>query len=136
MYNPLIIILVITLPIIPTAFGQQIIPVNQTEPCFLNQTATWHVLENCNAAEDPMKWALSGWEWVSGGYFTMMLVSILIISVYAKYKEVIYVIYIGLVYLPFAYFVFPVQFVSWAIIMAFIGVGTLLWYAMVRQAER
>lgn len=136
MLLPFGIFAVILLSVLPTAFAQQIIPVNETQPCFLNATATWHILENCNARQDPMKWVLSGWEWISGGYFTMILVTILIISVYAKYHEVIYVVYIGLVYLPIAYFVFPVQFVSWAIIMSFVGIGILIWYAMIRQSER
>jgi len=118
------------------AYSQEVISVNQTVPCFLNQTATYQIIENCKANEDYIQWALMGWQYITGGFFSMILVSVLIVSVYIKYKEAIYPIFIGMVYLPVAFTFFPEAFLSWAIVMAFVGVGVFIWYAIIRQTER
>jgi hypothetical protein len=117
------------------AFGQEVISVNDTMPCFLNATATYHIFEDCNANGDFLDFALIGWEWVTGGFFSMILVSVIIVAVWKKYNEVIYPIFIGIVFLPFAWFFFPAVFLSWAIIMAFVGIGILIWYVLIRQTQ-
>lgn len=118
------------------ALAQETIIINQTQPCFLNYTAGWEIIQNCNAADDPIRWVLSGWEWVTGGYFTMIMISVLIVIVYAKYREIVYPIYIGIAYLPISFALFPQQFVSWAIVMAFVGIGFAIWYAITQRLER
>lgn len=126
----------VTFQFISQAYAQSIITINQTQPCFLNFTATYHIFENCNAGDDYISWIMSGWQYSTGGFFTMILVSVIITAVYMKYKEVVYVIFIGLVFLPISFAFFPEVFLSWAIVMAFIGIGILMWYAIVRQTER
>ena len=119
-----------------TAYAQTEIPITNSTPCFLNETAQYHIIENCNANNDYLDFITLGWEWITGGTFSMILVSVLIVSTWIKTKEVIYPIFIGIVYLPISYFVFPTQFLSWAIVMAFVGVGILIWFTVVRQTER
>lgn len=117
------------------AYAQVDITLNETTPCFLNYTASYNMLENCNADDDYISWILSGWVWISGGYFPMIIVSLIIGTVYIKYNEVIYTVYIGMIFLPISYVFFPDVFLSWSIIMAFVGVGVLIWYAVIRQTE-
>ena len=121
---------------ISQVYAQEVITINQTTPCFLNYTASYHIIENCNASDDYIAWIISGWQYSTGGFFSMILVSVIITSVYMKYKEVIYVIFIGLVFLPISFTFFPEVFLSWAIVMAFVGVGILIWYAVIRQTEK
>ena len=128
-----IFLLLLFLP--SNALGQIEIDVNQTTPCFLNETARYNILKNCNAGDDWLQWSILSWDWITGGYFTMFLVTIMIMITYMKYKQAIYPIFIGIVYLPLSIAFFPHQFVSWAIIMAFVGVGTFIWYAYVRQTQ-
>jgi len=118
-----------------TAYGQVTVNVTESTPCFLNYTASYNILSNCNADGDFLGFFMEGWEWVTGGYFTMIIVSLIIGTVYIKYREAIYAIYIGIVFLPISYMYFPDVFISWAVIMAFVGVGTLIWYALIRQTQ-
>jgi len=136
MKNHHVLIILILLPFFITpANAQTIINITETTPCFLNYTATWHILENCGANDDWLVWIVSGFEWVTGGNFSMIVVSVLIISIYVKYQEILYPIFIGLIYLPVAAVFFPAAFLSWAIIMAFVGIGVLIWWIYVRQTQ-
>lgn len=117
-----------------TSLGQTVI-INQTEPCFFNQTAGPRVWENCGVDEDYVQAFLLGWEWVTGGYFSLVLVSILVLMSYIKYRKVIYPILIGVMFLPVAYFIFPEVFLSFAILMTGVGVGILVWYAFIKQTK-
>ena len=121
--------------IIPEVYAQETIVVNQTTPCFLNYTASYKIIENCGANEDFLDWILLGWEYISGGYFSVIFISVIVIAVYMKYRTVIYPIFIGIMFLPISYFAFPEVFLSWAVVMAFIGVGILIWYAIIKQTK-
>lgn len=117
------------------AYGQQIINVNQTQPCFLNYTAGIHLWQNCGLDQDYIKFALLPWEWITGGNFTLVLVSVLIFGSYVKYQKTIYPILIGVMFLPISFFVFPDVFLTWAVVMAFISVGITVWYIFIKQTK-
>lgn len=120
---------------INSASAQTEINVTSATPCFLNYTASYHMLENCDPQSDYMGWIMSGWEWITGGYISMIIVSLIIAIVYLQYREIIYPIWIGIIFLPISFFMFPAVFLSWAVIMAFVGVGVLIWWVMVRQTS-
>jgi|APSaa5957512535_1039671.scaffolds.fasta_scaffold01088_17 hypothetical protein len=93
------------------------------------------MLENCDAEGDYINWIINPWSYITGGFLPMILVSLVIGVVYMQYKEAIYAIYIGIVFLPISFMFFPAVFLSWAVIMAFVGVGILIWYTIIRQTE-
>lgn len=117
------------------AAAQQSITVNQTEACFLNYTAGVDMWENCGYGEDYIASALLPWEWITGGNFSMVLASILILFTYIKYHKAMYPIMIGVAMLPLTFFVFPDEFLSWAVIMAFVTVGIAVWYVYIHQTK-
>jgi len=53
---------------IPTSYAQIVIPINQTEPCFLNYTAGINMWRNCGYDVDYIDAALLPFEWVTGLY--------------------------------------------------------------------
>ncbi len=117
------------------AFAQVEINVTETAPCFLNYSAGVDMWENCGFHEDYLASALLPFEWVTGGLFSIVIVAIIILMSYIKYHNAIYPLLIGIVMMPISYFAFPPQFLSFAIIMAFTGVGALIWYILVRQTK-
>src|SRR2546425_6565863 len=110
----------------------QVIQVNATSPCIFNNTAGWHMLQNCGFGRDYIQAALLPWEWVTGGWFSFVIVSIFILMVYIKYHKTIYAILIGVIFLPVSFFIFPSQFMIFAILFAFIAIGITIWYIFVK----
>lgn len=117
------------------AFAQEIITVNQTTPCFLNYTAGADLWSNCGFDTDYLSASILPFEYVTGGLFSMIIVSVLIGAVYIKYQKAIYPILIGVMFLPMSFFLFPESFVIWAVLMAFLAMGILVWYIFVRQTK-
>jgi len=117
------------------AVSLQVIQVNQTAPCFMNFTAGSDIWENCGMGEDYLESVLLGWEWVTGGYFSMIMVSLFVMISYVKYHKAIYPIIIGILFMPVSYFLFPDIFLTVAIIMAAITIGILVFYAFTRQTK-
>lgn len=113
----------------------QTITINQTEPCFFNQTAGIRIWENCGVGEDYIDAFLLGWEWVTGGFFSLIIVSIVILMSYIKYHKVVYPIIVGVVFLPVSFFIFPEVFLSFALLMTGIAFTILIWYAFVKQTK-
>lgn len=113
----------------------QTIIVNSTQPCFLNQTAGPDMFQNCGGGKDYLNMILSGWQWVTGGYFTMLLVSILVAFTYIKYHKGIYPLIIGILYLPISWFMFPSQFLIFAGIFAAVYIGIIIWYIKTSQTN-
>lgn len=119
---------------ISPVFAQTII-VNETAPCFLNATAGIHMWEQCGADEDFISFALLPFEWITGGYFSMILVSVVILAVYIKYHKVIYSVAIGVVFIPISFQFFPEQFWGFIIIVTVLGLAAgVIW--MVREQTR
>ena len=113
----------------------QIINVNNTTPCFLNYTAGAQMWQNCGIGKDFIQGSLVMWEWVTGGYFSMIIVSILILGVYIKYQKVVYPMVIGIMFLPVSYFLFPSTFIIWGAILMVTAVGLLIAYIMMSQTN-
>ncbi len=113
----------------------QIIQVNQTDPCFLNYTAGAQMWHNCGIQNDYLQFSLMGWEWITGGYFSMVFAAVIIMYVYIKYHTVIYPILIGVIMLPISYFLFPNEFLTFALIMVGVSACILVWYVFVRQTK-
>lgn len=112
----------------------QTINVNSTTPCFLNYTAnnTW---EACGVNKDYLQASLIGWQWITGGNFSMILVAILSSFTYIKYHKIIYPMLIGVMFLPISYFVFPQVFFNYAMIMLGVGIGVLIWWIFISQSN-
>lgn len=123
----------ISLLLIIAAFP--IINVNSTTPCFLNETAGLDMWKNCGGDQDFLSMALLPFEWITGGYFSLMIVSILIMITYAKYQKAVYPVLMGSVYLPLSYFLFPNQFLSFAVIMSGLLFGILYWHTQIKQTK-
>ena len=106
--------------LILSAIFFQIITVNATSPCFLNLTAGADMWENCGYGDDYLQAMLLPWEWITGGYFSMVIVSMFVMVTYIKYHKAIYPILVGIIFIPVSFFLFPDQF----ILIAFIfGIG-------------
>lgn len=91
--------------------------------------------QNCGVGKDYIQGSLLMWDWITGGYFSMIVVSVLILGVYIKYQKVVYPAIIGIMFLPISYFFFPAVFVIWGAILLCIGIGLLIAYIMVSQTN-
>ena len=117
------------------AQAQEVITVNQTTPCFLNYTAGVDMWENCGYDDDFLTASLLPWEWITGGYFSLIIVSIFVMFSYIKYHKIVYPIMIGVTFLPISFAFFPEVFLSFAFLMTFIGIGIMIWYIFIRQTK-
>ena len=113
----------------------QIINVNDTTPCFLNFTESENMWENCGANQDFLQFMLLPWEWISGGYFSMILVSVLTAFTYIKYHKAIYPIMVGIALLPISFYLFPQQFINIAFILVGIMAGIFVIHMLTRQTK-
>lgn len=131
----LYLLLLFLIPFVTDAYAQETIIVNSSTPCFLNATAGIHMWENCGADEDFISFALLSFNWITGGYFSMILISVLVLAVYIKYNKVIYAVAIGVVLIPFSYQFFPTDWWGFIIIMVSLGVSVgIIW--MIRENVR
>ncbi len=113
----------------------QVIQVNQTEPCFLNYSAGAQIFENCGFGDDYLTAALLPWEWITGGYFSLIIVSLFIMISYIKYHKAVYPLLIGITFLPVAFFLFPDVFLTFAFIMMIVTTAILAWYIYIKQTK-
>ena len=120
---------------IQPAFAQTTIIVNQTTPCFLNQTAGLDMWRNCGYEDDWLTAAVLPFEWITGGYFSAVIVFLMIVGVYLKYHKMEYVIAIGIIFLPISFQFFPQAFLGWAMIMVVLSVAGFIYYMLKRQTE-
>ncbi len=109
--------------IILNAISLQAIQVNTTEPCFLNFSAGADMWRQCGMGDDYLQTALLGWEWVTGGYFSMVIVGLFSLISYIKYHKAVYPLMILVMFLPVSFFLFPVE------LMIFIGLFTIALFA-------
>ena len=77
----------------------QVITLNNTQPCFLNQTAGPDLWSNCGFQKDWVQAAIAPWQWITGGWFTMILVSIFVIMSYIKYQKMVYPLLVGWIFI-------------------------------------
>lgn len=121
--------------LITPAYAQEVINVNNTQPCFLNYTAGAEMWDNCGVQDDFLGAFISPFEWVTGGNFSMLLVGIFILFTYIKYHKAVYPLLIGVMFLPFSFFLFPETFITFALLMAGIAIAALIWYIFVKQTK-
>ena len=130
--TPIVLFLLTTSPFIlfsgQEAFAQSSLNVTASSPCFLNYTAQGiEMWQNCGMETDYLAAVTVGFDWVTGGLWPLIVVSILIIMTYLKYQNGIYPLAIGIVFLPIAGAYFPDQFVSMGIVVgALIAVGAIV----------
>lgn len=135
MHSAVLLALLGFLSLIQVAEAQEIINVTQSPVCFLNQTAGPWVWRDCGISDDWLTAVLLPFEWVTGGHFSMIIVSVFVMMSYIKYHKMIYPLLIGAFFLPISYFVFPDTFVMWALIMAFVGVGLMIAFIILKQTK-
>ena len=104
----------------------QIITVNSTNVCFLNYSAGADMWQNCGMGNDYLVTAMLPFQWVTGGWFSMIMVSVFVLMTYIKYQKVVYPMIIGTIFLPISYFMFPTQFLSFAFLMVGCGIALLI----------
>jgi len=90
---------------------------------------------DCGMGEDFLRTSLLGWEYVTGGYFTMAVIGIFCLMTYIKYHKAIYPLLIGIMFLPVSQFLFPLEFIIFGAFWTIALVGILLWYAFNRQTK-
>ena len=114
----------------------QVIIVNSTSPCWMNYTAGIDIWQNCGMGTDYIKAALAPWVWVTGGYFSMIIVGIFVLISWIKYQKAVYPLMIGTFgFFPIAYTLFPASWISISIVFAMIFCGFLIFYAFISQTN-
>ncbi len=131
----LAILSLIPITLTPGAFAQEIIILNQTTPCFLNFSAGAEMWRNCQADGDFLDFSVQGFMWVTGGYFSIILVSVLIGFTYVKYHKAIYPLLIGVFFIPMSLALFPDLFVTTAFMLAGAVIFILIWYTFIKQTK-
>jgi hypothetical protein len=124
-----------SISILPIAEAQTIINVTEVTPCFMNYTPGANIWKNCGAKDDFIAFALLPWEWITGGWFSMIFVSLIVAFSYIKYHKVIYPMIVGMLYLPFAYFLFPNQFIIAAFVLVGAAIGIIGYNMYMRRTE-
>lgn len=118
-----------------SAYAQQNIQINSTVPCIMDLDAGMDILLNCNYKDDFLSFAFLPWEYITGGYFSLFLTSLLVLFSYIKYHKVVYPILIGVVMLPSTYMIFPSEFLSFAIIFVTLALMGLLYFIYIKQTK-
>ena len=111
------------------AYAQNTVTITGDEdltPCFLDMDAGFEMWENCGADDDYLDFALMPFEYITGGYFSMIIVTIFIIMAYIKYHNVLYPILIGLLFIPISYTFFPEVFLTYALTLVAVAFAGLL----------
>lgn len=129
------LVTLVLIPFLQPAAFAEIIQVNNTNVCFLNYSAGVDMWRNCGVEDDWLQFAILPWEWITGGYFSMILVAIVILFSYIKYHNGLYPLLIGTIYLPVAYTLFPETWINWAIIMTGIYIGSLIAYVYLKMTK-
>lgn len=113
----------------------QVIQVNATTPCLLNFTAGAEMWNNCGITDDYLQFIILPWEWISGGNFSLIVVSLFIMFSYIKYHKIVYPLLIGLIFLPISAFLFPTTFQSYAFVFIGLSIGMLAIFILLRQTK-
>ena len=114
---------------ISEAYAQNTVTItgdDELTPCFLDMDAGFEMWENCGADDDYLDFALMPFEYITGGYFSIIIVTIFIIMAYIKYHNVLYPILIGLLFIPISYTFFPETFLTYALTLVAVAFAGLL----------
>lgn len=127
-----ILVLASTPIVFDDAFAQTTIDVGESTPCFLNYTAGAQMWDNCNMETDPLGAVTLPFEYITGGYFSLLVVGLIMFAVYIKYHTAIYPVAIGIVMLPTSYFLIPPQFFSFLMLAMAITIAAGIYYMLVQ----
>jgi uncharacterized membrane protein len=119
----------------PTGYAQTTVVVEETTPCFMNYTASSEMWENCGFKDNFIKATLMPFEWVMGGYFTLVIVSLIVIITYVKYQNAIYPFAISALMLPVAYYAFPDQVLGFVGLAGAVGAGGIIKEILFKQTK-
>ena len=117
------------------AVSLQAIQVNTTEPCFMNFSAGANMWEQCGMGEDYLRTVLLGWEWVTGGYFTMIMIGLMSLMTYIKYHKAVYPLMILVMLLPVSHWLFPIELWMFVGIWTIALIGALLYFIIGKQTK-
>ena len=129
MYQYVILAIIVSSFGISEAYAQNTVTItgdDELTPCFLDMDAGFEMWENCGADDDYLDFALMPFEYITGGYFSMIIVTIFIIMAYIKYHNVLYPILIGLLFIPISYTFFPETFLVYALTLVAVAFAGLL----------
>lgn len=114
----------------------QFININNTEPCFLKYNLTVIELwEGCGISEDWLETIILPWEWITGGYLSAIIVAMIIWLTWLTYRNALYPLMAGILFLPTAWFLFPEHFIGQAFILLGAYVALMIYYVMFRQTK-
>ena len=119
----------------PTSYAQTTVDVTETTPCFMDYSAGINMWKNCGFEDNFLKATLMPFEWVMGGYFTLVVVSVLIIITYMKYQTVIYPLAIGVIMLPISAWAFPEMVIGYGLILAAVGITGIFKHILFSQTK-
>lgn len=137
MEKQVVIIVFLMLGIIPSLIPAhaQTISVNSTTPCWQNYTAGPEMWRNCGITRDWLQTIVLPFQYATGGYFSMFIISILCLMTYIKYHKVVYPLLIGMIMLPTSFVLFPTPFLNFAFIFGAVAFGLLIAYIFLRQTR-
>ena len=119
----------------PTSYAQTTVDVTETTPCFMDYTSGLNMWKSCGFEDNFLKATLMPFEWVMGGYFTLVIVSVLIIITYIKYQTVIYPLAIGIIMLPISAWAFPEMVIGYGLILAAVGITGIFKHILFSQTN-
>ena len=119
----------------PTGYAQTTIDVEETTPCFMNYTASTEMWKNCGFESNFIKASLMPFEWVMGGYFTLVVVSLIVIITYVKYQSAIFPFAISVLMLPVGWWAFPEQALGFLGLAGAVGVGGIIKEILFKQTK-
>ena len=89
----------------------------------------------CGLDDDFLAFSFLGFEYITGGRFTMLIAVIITIFSYVKYHKPEYSIIIGLTMLPISYTAFSDEFLSLAFVMVALVLATYGFHMLIRQTR-
>lgn len=123
------------LALLQPAYAQIPIQVNSTQVCFLNYSAGADMWRNCGIENDYITFMLLPWMWITGGYFSTILVGIIVMISYIKYHKAVYPLLIGVTYLPFVFTLFPEAWMNHVALLAGFQIIIMVYYTLIRQTK-
>lgn len=123
---------------IPDVFAQtEQIVISETQTCFStnNVTSALDFLRNCGIGEDFLEFSFLGFEWITGGRFSMVIASIFTLVAYVKYHKPEFSLVIGFAFLPITYNFFPAEFLTFAFFMVVLVLVTYGFHILIRQTK-
>ena len=127
--------IIMTLGNIDFSYAQTEFTTDSAQPCFMNYTAGVQMWENCGFDRDFIGATTAGFMYVTGGWFAVALVSVLILAVYVKYQNGLYAMIIGVFFFAFSTQIFPDEWVSFGFVIAAVIVGGYFYNAFVNRTR-